>query len=58
MISDREWLRKLGNWIDWEDESFGEKELRHYMELYDKKRLLTFYRAKKMEYLNATFYNV
>ena len=39
MISDKEWLRKLGEWIDWQDESFGERELRNYMMLYDFARL-------------------
>ena len=35
MISDSKWLRKLGEWTDWQDESFGELELRNYMMLYD-----------------------
>lgn len=49
MISDREWLRKLGEWIDWEDESYGEKLLRHYMELYDEKRAERYYKKRVSE---------
>lgn len=33
MISDREWLRKLGEWKDWEDESYGERLLREDMRM-------------------------
>ena len=47
MISDKQWLRKLGEWIDWQDESFGERELRNYMVIYDFERLL---KALRKEY--------
>lgn len=47
MISDREWLRKLGEWIEWQDGSFGERELRNYMMVYDFKRL---HKAVRKEY--------
>ena len=40
MISDKEWLRKLGEWTDWQDENFGERELRNYMMIYDEARFL------------------
>lgn len=39
MISDKQWLRKLGKWTDWQDESFGDRELRNYMMVYDFTRL-------------------
>jgi len=32
MKSDKKWLRDLGDWIDWEDESYGERVLKSYME--------------------------
>ena len=47
MIPDKVWLRKLGEWIDWQDESFGERELRNYMMLYDFERL---HKAIRKEY--------
>ena len=47
MISDKQWLRKLGEWIDGQDESFGERELKNYMMLYDYSR---FHKAIKKEY--------
>ena len=47
MISDKQWLRKLGEWIDWQDESFGERELRNYMMLYD---FVRFHKAIRKDY--------
>ena len=52
MISDKEWLRKLGKWIDRQDESFGERELRNYMMLYDFTRLQKAL-EKKMDEIKA-----
>lgn len=46
MISDKEWLRKLGKWIDWQNESFGERELRKYIMIYDEARLLKAFRKE------------
>ena len=34
MISDKEWLREIGKWDDWEDESYGERVLRNYMRIH------------------------
>jgi hypothetical protein len=34
MISDKEWLRTIGNWRDWEDESYGERLLKEYMRIH------------------------
>ena len=34
MISDRKWLRDIGEWKDWEDENYGSLILREYMRIY------------------------
>ena len=36
MISDKEWLRDIGKWVDWEDESYGERVVREYMRVHRK----------------------